>query len=223
MSDLELYQSLLVEQKEQLTNLENKRKMILEDFLQEHSVLDMKIKEAKIRKEEIEKQIEELQEKLEKHKHVNNNASNNFLSHLLRHYLLLESVKMKKLSTLLILLAPNLAYAQATNPTVSQATIQQTICVAGWTKQVRPPTSFTRKIKIRWASRLGQAPAKFELDHIIPLTLGGAPKAESNLQLQLWPEAKKKDVLERSLSRQVCQGKISLKAGQEKIKSWKGK
>src|SRR6266508_664195 len=34
-----------------------------------------------------------------------------------------------------------------TNPDVSQDTIDQTICVSGWTATVRPPTSYTNPLK----------------------------------------------------------------------------
>src|ERR1700751_1081179 len=35
----------------------------------------------------------------------------------------------------------------ATNPTVTQATIHQTICTSGWTATVRPPESYTEQLK----------------------------------------------------------------------------
>ena len=35
------------------------------------------------------------------------------------------------------------------NPAVTQETIGNTICVFGWTKTVRPPVSFTNRVKIK--------------------------------------------------------------------------
>jgi hypothetical protein len=37
---------------------------------------------------------------------------------------------------------------------------------------------------------------KYELDHIIPLCLGGSPTDPSNLQLEPWDEATRKDRVE---------------------------
>jgi hypothetical protein len=53
----------------------------------------------------------------------------------------------------------------------------------------------------------------FELDHIVPLSLGGHPRKLSNLALQ--PRegergAKRKDSLEVRMQRLVCHGKITL-------------
>ena len=47
----------------------------------------------------------------------------------------------------------------------------------------------------------------FELDHIVPLCLGGT-NAVSNLQLQHWSDAKYKDSLERQVCRAYCAGKV---------------
>lgn len=37
----------------------------------------------------------------------------------------------------------------AVNPAVTQANIQRTICVPGWTRTVRPPVPYTNALKIR--------------------------------------------------------------------------
>lgn len=34
------------------------------------------------------------------------------------------------------------------NPDVTQDNIKQTICVSGWTKTIRPPSSYTSKLKL---------------------------------------------------------------------------
>jgi len=33
------------------------------------------------------------------------------------------------------------------NPDVTQDNIDQTICVSGWTKKIRPPTNYTNELK----------------------------------------------------------------------------
>jgi len=58
---------------------------------------------------------------------------------------------------------------------------------------------------------------EYELDHIIPLDLGGAPLDRRNIQLQPWGgacNARQKDALEVKLSRMVCAGEITLAEAQ---------
>lgn len=102
------------------------------------------------------------------------------------------------------------------NPAVTQATIDQTICVRGWTRTVRPPYYITQVIKKRLLEAQGMTWAdafKYQLDHRIPLDLGGEPgdlDHTSNFQLQPWPVAERKDRLERVSSACVCAGKVTL-------------
>ena len=110
----------------------------------------------------------------------------------------------------------------ALDPAVNQSNIASTICVVGYTKTVRPPASYTNALKYKQLSgsysRYGSTNMKlFEEDHLIPLSLGGAPRDPKNL----WPEpweggtgARKKDVLELKMHLMVCAGKISLKSAQ---------
>ena len=61
---------------------------------------------------------------------------------------------------------------------------------------------------------------EYELDHIVPLELGGAPDDSKNLQLQpRWGEcnADDKDRLEAELGRQVCAGDMTLVEAQRQI------
>ena len=62
----------------------------------------------------------------------------------------------------------------------------------------------------------------YEEDHLVPLSLGGAPDDERNL----WPEPRKsadgwdadrKDELELALNRLVCAGRLPLATAQEAI------
>jgi hypothetical protein len=53
----------------------------------------------------------------------------------------------------------------------------------------------------------------YELDHIVPLELGGHPRKPSNLMLQPWEGehgAKAKDTLETRLKSLVCRGNLDL-------------
>jgi hypothetical protein len=50
----------------------------------------------------------------------------------------------------------------------------------------------------------------YELDHIIPLAIGGHPRNLDNLGLQPWEEAKRKDRIEVKLQCLVCAGQVAL-------------
>jgi hypothetical protein len=114
------------------------------------------------------------------------------------------------------------------NADVQQANIETTICVARWTTTVRPPTSYTDGLKHQMLQRVGIDVAKakdYELDHFVPLALGGHPRSTDNLWLQKWDgewNAKIKDRLERKLQVMVCAGHISLNDARDAIRSdWK--
>jgi hypothetical protein len=106
---------------------------------------------------------------------------------------------------------------------VTQANIQSTICKPGWTKTVRPPENYTNKLKLQLLPKYGHntdKPLNFELDHLVPLEIGGHPTDPNNL----WPQAyagtlgaRRKDVLERKLNRMVCAGTITLAQAQRDV------
>ena len=103
----------------------------------------------------------------------------------------------------------------ATDPRVTQENIQQTICVPGYSANVRPPVSVTNPIKAERMRAYGitAAASIYELDHLIPLSIGGAPRDPKNLWSQAWDGelgARSKDTLETWLHREVCAGAISL-------------
>ena len=107
----------------------------------------------------------------------------------------------------------------ALNPAVTQATIKETICVPGWTAKIRPRSRVTNKIKIqqmaaRW---LPGQPHEYELDHFIPLGLGGHPTDTANLWPQRLDRARMKDVLESVLHKAVCAGHMTLAEAQATI------
>ena len=104
----------------------------------------------------------------------------------------------------------------ALNPDVDEDTIGQTICVSGYTKSVRPASGYTNGVKKKLMREAGIDTVRigdFELDHIVPLTLGGHPRKLSNLMLQPWEGehgAKSKDILEVRLQSLVCHGTLDL-------------
>lgn len=111
------------------------------------------------------------------------------------------------------------------NPDITQANIDDTICNSRWsTKLIRPPRSFTARLKaaqmVEWGLR--GTGSDYEEDHFISLELGGSPTDPRNL----WPEpyfprpgAREKDVVERRLHKQVCNGTITLEQAQRAITS----
>jgi hypothetical protein len=104
------------------------------------------------------------------------------------------------------------------DPHVTQADIRSTICKKGWTSTVRPPESQTERFKYHVAYPAYRTPhsQRTELDHLVPLELGG-----SNDATNLWPERpptpNPKDKVENALNAAVCQGRVSLTAAQNAI------
>jgi hypothetical protein len=117
----------------------------------------------------------------------------------------------------------------ALNPAVTQATIDSTICVSGWTTTIRPSESFTNELKVEQIVQYGYSDtstASYEEDHLISLELGGAPADARNL----WPEpytdslsdgrptgAHSKDSFETKLKTEVCAGTMTLAQAQSEI------
>jgi hypothetical protein len=110
----------------------------------------------------------------------------------------------------------------ATDPSVTQANIHTTICVSGYTTRVRPPVAYTDAIKRDLVRRYGLSGplADYELDHLVPLEVGGAPRSVRNL----WPESRtqhpgsiEKDHLENLLHTEVCGGRMQLADAQRMI------
>ena len=112
---------------------------------------------------------------------------------------------------------------------VTQSSIATTICKSGWTATVRPSSTFTQGVKfklLREADLDRQRASDYELDHFVPLALGGHPRSIDNLWLQRWDgewDARIKDRLERRLQVLVCAGRVTLQAAQTAIqRNWKG-
>jgi hypothetical protein len=104
------------------------------------------------------------------------------------------------------------------DPIVTQGNLYSTICRSGWTKTVRPPDAQTHAFKYGVAyPAYGLGWATSELDHLVPLELGGSNDASN-----LWPEIGKpsgnpKDKVESALNAAVCDGRVSLVAAQDAI------
>jgi hypothetical protein len=113
----------------------------------------------------------------------------------------------------------------AINPDVTEATLSTTACRRGWTQTVRPSAEFTAALKrfqLREWGYTDRRSRAYEEDHLIPLSLGGAPDDPRNL----WPEprdpsdgwgADRKDDLELVLNQLVCGGRLSLVEAQAAI------
>jgi hypothetical protein len=114
------------------------------------------------------------------------------------------------------MIAAALALALALNPSVHPDTIAQTICRPGYTKTVRPSTSYVRIWK-RLNLKAGVDPRSVVVDHHISIGLGGSPTNPHNLRIQPKEEAKVKDRDERRLERSVCKGELSLRQAQETL------
>jgi hypothetical protein len=104
------------------------------------------------------------------------------------------------------------------NPDVTQANIASTICLQGWTKTIRPPTSYTNALKGKQMREygVGGSPSDYQEDHLISLELGGHPTDPRNLWPEPYPRASEVDSIENDLNAQVCSGDLSLESAQLK-------
>jgi hypothetical protein len=102
----------------------------------------------------------------------------------------------------------------AINPSVTQANIHSTICVSGWTATIRPPSSYTNKLKAQQIAQYGYTATSaslYEEDHLWPepYTIG--------LQSGQASGARTKDVFETALKKKVCAGTMTLAEAQREI------
>jgi hypothetical protein len=98
------------------------------------------------------------------------------------------------------------------------------ICTPGYSRKVRAVPRSLRNDAYRLYGIASPNPGDYQLDHLIPLCLGG-----SNSIRNLWPQSYRtspwnahvKDVLERRLCNLVCAGKVDLQTAQQEIaKDW---
>ena len=115
----------------------------------------------------------------------------------------------------------------AIDPAVTQNNIQSTVCVRGYTDKVRPDKKYTNRLKheqIEQYRLTDRNVRNYELDHLIPLNIGGNPSDPKNL----WPQsrqgewsAEQKNDLEFVVYKMVCHGEISLHEAQQRMaKDW---
>ncbi len=117
----------------------------------------------------------------------------------------------------------------AVDPSLTPANLATTLCRpgGGYSAEVRPNTAITGPIKRALMISYGvdAAMSAVELDHLVPLSLGGDPggpahAGEANLWPQLWDGplgARAKDRLEAKLLDLVCRRQLDLVVAQHAI------
>jgi hypothetical protein len=115
-------------------------------------------------------------------------------------------------------------------PGAERTTDTALVCSPGYATRIRPQGLLWRRLKDEAYNRYhiprgqrsttdanGRRYPAYEIDHLIPLELGGDPTDIRNL----WPEsialAKQKDQLENRLHSAVCSGTLSLSEAQTLI------
>jgi hypothetical protein len=103
-----------------------------------------------------------------------------------------------------LLVSPSLAIEELPNPKLTPGAVRTVehdkICITG-TKYLRVNTAkLTRQVLALYGRKRHKG---FEIDHLIPLGIGGANVVE-NLWPQSWPQARKKDRLEWHLRDLIC-------------------
>lgn len=123
---------------------------------------------------------------------------------------------------------PNLTPGAA-DPRVTQANVHRTICLRSYKSTVRPSKEQSQALKLQVISTYNStgSPGDYELDHLIPLELGG-----SNDLRNLWPEpweqtgdrlasagkgAESKDRIEVGLRDRVCAVQMTLAQAQQRV------
>lgn len=110
----------------------------------------------------------------------------------------------------------------AIDPAVTQDNIDDTICRPGYARSVRPAYVITGPLKRRMmdVEHPGEPMADYELDHLIPISIGGAPLDKRDLWLQPrqgQANAGDKNVLAYVLWRLVCTHQVPLATAQHEI------
>ena len=96
------------------------------------------------------------------------------------------------------------------------------VCSYGYARLHRPPLAASRLLKRAVFSRYGIPFSQmrfYELDHLIPLCLGGSSALE-NLWPEPWPDARVKDLDELRLCRAVCSGRMRLSVARALMAGW---
>lgn len=74
----------------------------------------------------------------------------------------------------------------AINPNVTQVNVFETVCVPGWTKRIRPTSSYIDRLESEQMGmlELSGSTNDYHMDHLVPLCAGGHPSDPRNLWLQ---------------------------------------
>jgi hypothetical protein len=113
----------------------------------------------------------------------------------------------------------------AVNPDVTPSSLRRTICAKGYSARVRPPRAVTDREKALSARAYGYTGpfSTAELDHLVPLGVGGDPNDPRNLWLEpnddprATSNANGKDDVEDVLHDAVCAGRVGLGEAQRAI------
>ena len=110
----------------------------------------------------------------------------------------------------------------AVDPAITQANIDTMVCRPGYAHAARPHHAVTGPLKrhLMDAHHPGERMADYELDHLIPISLGGAPFDKRDLWLQPrhgQANAADKNVLAYVLWRLVCEQRVPLQTAQAAI------
>ena len=110
----------------------------------------------------------------------------------------------------------------AIDPAVTQANIGRTICRPGYARAVRPSFAITGPYKrqLMAAQHPDGRMTDYELDHLIPISIGGAPFDPRDLWLQPRrgrANAGNKNELAYVLWRLVCEHRVPLRTAQRSI------
>jgi hypothetical protein len=109
------------------------------------------------------------------------------------------------------------------NPDVTPSSLADTICRRGWTRTIRPPSSYTSELELRQMKTYGRRRRAWDYqeDHLISLELGGHPSDPRNLWPEPRPRAEEVDQIENELNDAVCSGRITLREAQRRISTLK--
>jgi hypothetical protein len=96
----------------------------------------------------------------------------------------------------------------------------KTICSTVWGKDARHVDDAMKRQVAKTAGIPWSQHARYEFDHRIPRSLGGADVVE-NLQMQPWPIARRKDRDEVRFGRLVCAGQMDLDVARRELWNWR--
>jgi 5-methylcytosine-specific restriction endonuclease McrA len=93
------------------------------------------------------------------------------------------------------------------------------VCTSGYARRTRDVNQRMRRAVYR-GHGIWYVEGNFEVDHKIPLCLGGTNDYE-NLQPLDKKEARAKARIDGHLCREVCRGNLTLEEARERIKDWR--